>query len=1038
MRQIIIQKIKVAIFFILLICIAYPSFGQTKKEKGKAQLLEVTFTVVKEDGSPIPNANVVVGEGFQHLTTGMNGEVSFKAYASDVVTITCPFFEKNVDMVMNILNSPTITLLHAKTHATSDDIIPLPFTSLKKRHLTGPETVVKGSYFERYPSTDLRNTFTGLSSLIDVRENAGSPGLTPLEGRLNYSALRESKYGLGNKFSGVPLIIVDDVPADISEMPIDPAEIESISLLKGILATALYSPAATGGVLYIKTKTGTKNERILNVDIENGVSVIDRMPDYVNGVDYAKLNNQARVNDGLDPLYSENDIAEYAKNNPYDLKYPNSDYKDMFIKNTMGFRRINVSSSGGDDAVQYFSYLGYAGEGDILKSRYKSDYNRITARQNVNVKVNNRLSLLFGVNANVSFRRSPNYGYNKHSGIELPSLLSDIQSIPPIEFPVYAYYDKQNQTPWYGVSKRYTQNPVGNMNDQGYYTDRSRATMAKVALTWDMKELLQGLKSMTYLSVNTNHFVRVGKQNDYLAYIADVTNESDTILTQSSSHSAISASGMSKLLDYYYKKYAVYEKIDYSKPFDNSDLYTSLTYNITKTYMDGIEEPLRQQNLVWQGLYSIKDKYSLHAVLNYAGTGSFDKGYRFGLFPVLGASWVISDEKFMPRSNFLNYLKLRVQGGIIGNEKYFKNLYYLDKYASSTTNFGAYTSFQWFGNSETSAPCTYQSRAGTPELTWEKRKEINAGFDAVLLNNSLDFNFTYYDMLADGAIIQISNTLPYMGGYNSTRPHVNYNTTRYYKVGIDLAYKGKINDFSYIIGGNITINNSKRIKYDEPNYRNKYQYKTGLPSDVIFGLKYLGKFSTDEETTIVPQLFDDELHAGDLKYADMNKDGVVDDNDQCKIGHSSPRFYYAVNLMLKYKKFEFFVLGNGRTMYDLNLGNRYFKSGWGDNNYSEFVRDNIGDAYPRLTYYQVSNNFKSSDFWLTKGGYFKIQNIELSYTIPAKYLEFIGSRGIKVYVRGSNLLTVTSIKTVDPESTDSGVTTYPLFKTFSGGFKFNF
>ncbi|HLP74700.1 MAG TPA: hypothetical protein VK155_17470, partial [Bacteroidales bacterium] len=214
--------------------------------------------------------------------------------------------------------------------------------------------------------------------------------------------------------------------------------------------------------------------------------------------------------------------------------------------------------------------------------------------------------------------------------------------------------------------------------------------------------------------------------------------------------------------------------------------------------------------------------------------------------------------------------------------------------------------------------------------------------------------------------------------------------------------------------------------------------RTGQPADAIFGMEYLGKFTSDVEANAVPQRFDVSLKSGDLHYADLNGDNQVDDNDQMMIGHSEPRLYYGMTAQLRYKNFEVFVHGAGRAMYDLRLDNSYFWNGWGDNNYSNFVLNNNGGAYPRLTYYKVNNNFIMSDFWLTKGDYFKIQNVELAYTIPAKAVQFMGSRGIRLYVRGANLLTISKVKDVDPESIDSGVTNYPLFRTFTGGVKLNF
>jgi hypothetical protein len=388
--------------------------------------------------------------------------------------------------------------------------------------------------------------------------------------------------------------------------------------------------------------------------------------------------------------------------------------------------------------------------------------------------------------------------------------------------------------------------------------------------------------------------------------------------------------------------------------------------------------------------------------------------------------------------------------GVAGNETYFPNLWYVDRWTlTSTTStgtpygFGPLTSSPtWFGTvREDAVNRNYLSRTGNPSITWEKRNEINAGFDAVLLNNKLNLSVTYYNWLVDGMLSQVSNNLPLLAGYNGARPYYNYNQTRYNAVGADMTFNQKIGNFILIVGANATTQKGMRVKYDEPKYQNEYQLRTGKPSDAIFGMKYLGKFASDAEAqgTGAPlQIFDDKLYAGDLKYQDMNNDNVVDDVDQTMIGNSSPRLFYGLNLTLKYKNFDLFVNGAGRAFYDIALTNSYYWNGWGDNTYSNFVKDNIGGAYPRLTYYKVNNNFVTSDFWLTKGDYFKIQNIEIGYTIPAKSLQMIRARALRFYVRGANLLTISKVKTVDPESINSGVSNYPLFKTFTGGVKFNF
>jgi TonB-linked SusC/RagA family outer membrane protein len=1028
--------------------------AQVQKEKKARQLIDVTLKVVDESGAPIPKASVVVGEGIMHAETDQNGLVTFSGYDVDIVTFSSPAFEKSAFLISELLQKKNITLLKAKIHMTSDDIIPLPFTSLLRRKVTGPEVVISGTYFEKYPTNDFRATLTGISSGYDVREIDGSPGLSSMEG-LNIYAGLSNAYGVSDKFTGVPLVMIDGLITEVNEAPLNPSDIESATLVKGILGQVMYGPLGTGDILLITTKHGVKNERLLNLDVESGVSTIDRMPGWTNGVDYATLNNTARVNSGLAAKYTPQAITAYGQNDPDNLRYPSVNFRDMALKNTKSFKRVNLSSSGGNERVQYFSTISYNGEGDIYKIGSTADYNRIDTRQNVNVKITDQIDVKFGFYGNLSYRRSPNYGYSSNftsenassnpvlTLIELPSVLADINSIPPNAFPVHAFVDPATNTPWYGVSSAYSQNPIGGIVSQGYYTDRSRTGVSNVSFNYDAGNLIKGLKSSTYFGFNIHNMVRVGKANDYLAYTSSISSKTgnDTII-KSNTHGLVTQSDMAKLMDYYYQRYTFYENLSYDRTFGESTIQSTLTYNRVKAFFNGIEEPMRNDNLVWSATYSLKDKYSLQAVMNYAGSESFSPELKYKLFPAAGASWVISDESFMSNMKLFNYLKLRAQYGISGYENFLPPFYYRDRWTqnNSGSSFGPYSSLQWFGSTmEPSIYRTSPERVGNPDLTWPLRKEFNAGIDALLLDKRLALEVTYYNVVNEGGIMQIANTLPLTTGLSGARPWFNIVNVKGSAVGIDVKFSDHAGDFSYAIGANaMVIPGDKVTKYDEPNYRYDYQKNVGKPSDAIWGLVNLGKFATDAETLVVPQLFDAQLQAGDLKYKDQNGDGFIDDNDRQMIGHAQPRLLYALNATLHYKNFEFYIMGAGRAFYDIALSNSYYWNGWGDNNYSNFVRDNIGGAYPRLTYYKVNNNFLASDFWLTKGDYFKIQNIEVSYTIPAKMLQFIGSRGIKIYVRGANLMTFSKLKDVDPESINSGVSVYPLFKTFTGGVKFNF
>lgn len=1022
--------------------------GAQDKPEGKIKAVSVTLKVVDENGTPIQNANVLLGEGLTRFSTDENGACSFMAFPDKYLTVSATGFDKKIMPVQELIPSGTISLIKTKLFMSSDDNIPLPYGTLKKRLFTGSSNVITGSLLEKYPSTDIRNAFTGLIPGLQITEYDGSPGISAEEksGRYNIT----EKIGVSARGYNMTYII-DDIPVDITQYPLDPSEIESVTVIKDIVGKAMFGPIGAGGIIFIKTRRGRTNEDVINVNSEYGVSTIDRFPEWVSGADYVGLNNQARLADGLLANYDNNDIAQYAKNDSYDMYHPSVNFRDMLLKNTRSFRRANVSSRGGNDVIKYRSYLGYAGEGDIYELGGFSGYDRISTRSNIDMQINDNIGVKFDIYGGLTIRRSPNYGYTSTTGEggtqmdinEISSVLRDIISVPPTAFPVYANNDPSLADPWYAVTPAYPSNPVGNIMGNGHYYETGRTGSVSATFDYNFKNIIKGMKSRTLLNFNGLDLLRIGKAEDYIAYVVTPTVSSktgnDTIIL-SKAHDGVSTPNLSKLHDYFYQRITAYENLSYENSFGPHDIQSSLTYFNYRISQDGIEEPQREQSAVLTGRYSYNDKYILQVVLNYAGTYSFAKDKRSRLFPSAGIGWVMSEENFMSKMKFINYLKLRAEAGILGYETFLEPFLFRDDWTVSTgANFGPYSTDKWFGpNNETSPYRAYPSRTGNPALTWEKSKEFNIGLDAVMADGKISIEINYYNNLRDNQIIRLTSSIPLVTGISNVLPRYNYNSTRYFGAETGIQFADKAGKFEYSFGANASVQNSKIEKYDEPQYRFDYQFRTGKAADTYWGLTYLGKFANDAEALEIPQIYDAVLKQGDLKYMDMNDDGIVDDNDQSALGHTSPGLYYALNARLKYHNFEMTVIGTGSAFYDLPLTNAYYWNGWGDNNYSNFVKENIGGSYPRLTYYKLNNNLVNSDFWLSKGGYFKIQNIELAYTIPASNLQMIRSQGIRFFMRGANLLTITKVKDVDPESINSGVTVYPLYRTFTGGINLTF
>lgn len=877
--------------------------------------------------SVLITAPTQAGGSLLHLVKPKGNTYALSPNLKDTILAAFGGHKTNIPIVKERVSNDT-TLPGNPVSSLSGEVVPVPFNLLHKYTQTGSAIVITGEQLEKYPSTDLRNALTGLVPGLNIQEYNGSPGMSPEEEQRRYRITEN--VGVSARGTNMAYII-DGVPINITEMTLDPSEIESVTIVKDVVEKSMFGPLGAGGIIYIKTKRGKAGEHHLGVNLESGVSIIDRMPQFLsNATDYASLNNQARLNDGLTPNYTASDISAYKKSGPYDLYHPNINFRDMMLKNSMSYNRASVSSSGGNEGMRYFSYLGYSGQGDIYKIGPKADYNRLNVRSNIDMKVNDFLSVKFDISGGLSYRRSANYGYVTSEGSSSTSLaefnlaLPDINRIPPNAFPIYANNDPALESPWFGVSTLYPNNPIGNITQNGSYTETGRKAAVKVALNYDMKNILDGLTSETFVSYDALNLIRLGTGEQYAAYIATPSTTatgSDTIILRKS-HDAIDAPQLRNLHDYYYQRFFVYEKLNYEKTFGIHDMQTSATYLMYRVAKDGIQEPQRFLTGVWTGRYTYNNKYTLRGVLNYTGTYSYSDDKRYKLFPSVGASWVISEESFMSKVKSVNFLKLRAQAGILGFESFFAPFQYRDRWNTGTgVAFGPYSTDKWFGQNNGSAPyVTYPGRIGNPNLTWETRREFSMGLDGILLDQKLSFQINYYNNLRDGQITRLPNSTPYIAGISNTLPVVNYNKTRYFGVETGIQFTNKTSDFAYSFGGNVTFANSKIEKFDDPNYRHDYQFRTGLAADTYWGQTYLGKFKSDAETLITPQLYDEVLKEGDLKYKDMNGDGVIDDNDFSAIGHTTPRVFYAINARFSYKNFQLFILGTGSAMYDIQIG----------------------------------------------------------------------------------------------------------------------
>ena len=1045
------KTIHIILCALILAAVPFSAFAQ---KKGAPEQVSIRFTVVDETGNPIPGADVSVGEGLSRYQAGSDGRVSVNCAVSDVVRVSAEGYREVSIRAGVLVDSDSVVLSPDVIYAGDSDDIILPYASLKKRYSLGSTVTVSGEELSRYSSADIRNALTGVLPGVEVRENFGQVGVSPLEHIGQYGAAT----AIAVTARGRQLMyIVDDMPVQINEVPLNPEQIESVTIVRDGLEKTMFGPTAADGIVIIRTKSGAYNDRYLNVHLEKGVNVTDRMPRFVSASQYAQMNNLARYNSGLTPLYTREDVAAYAKNDPYDKSHPAVNFRDMLLKKVMNYTSADVSSGGGNDIVKYYAYLGYVGQDDIYKMGPASGYNNVNINGNLDVKLNNAIKASFGIVSSIGVRKSNNYGYspnysstdassNTTLGVfELPDILSDINTIPPLAFPIYADNSETLDFPWYAVSSQYTQNPVANILENGSYTETIRGAQFNFRLDADLGFLTPGLKSTTYAAYGATNLVRLGMAEDYAAYLITVSKDLDgnpvIIPKQSSSHSVKEMSKNTKLLDYYSNRLFLVEKLDYARMFGDHDVRLSAHYMITRRSQKFITEHRREMNVGLNAMYAYKGRYLAQASLNGHGTYSLLHAWSFS--PSVGLGWIASEETFLKGVDWIDFLKVRLQGSLLSYDSRTSANRDVDNYSwnNSGAKFGPYSTNQWFGSNKSAGTHrTYLSMLGNPDLRLERREELSGGVDFTAFGRRLDVSLNAYLMRQNGIITEMQNAVPLIAGISTGSFYQNYNCNLNKGIELTVSWKDKVGGLDYKVSGWLAHHGSTILKADVQNYAEPYRSRVGKSATAIWGYKYLGQFASDAETTEVPQLFDDALKAGDFRYQDMNGDGYVDNSDICVIGDSAPKLVGALNVQLGWKGFDFAFTGTFRAFYDAQLTNSWFWNGWGDSNYSTYTLLHLNDpSAPRFTYNKVNNNYLMSRRWLADGSFFKVQSLEVGYSIPVKALHIDSVvRGFRVYARANNLLTLSGIADVDPESLSSGLTNYPLMRTFVGGLKITF
>lgn len=889
------------------------------------------------------------------------------------------------------------------------DMVHLPFRKVKRRDLLGGVSVVQGPDL-------LRKNYT--TNPID--------GLNTLLGGFN-----------GNSIWGMEgyLIVVDGIPRDVENFRT--TEIEQITVLKGAGAVALYGTHAANGVIFITTKRGMVSEQRIDVRVNSGMYMPKRYPGYLNSAEYMAFYNEARLNDGLGHLYTQNDIANSASgSNKY--RYPDMDfYSSEFLKNTYNRSDITTEIYGGDNNARYYTNIGYMRQGSLLNfgEGANSFDHRFNLRGNVDVDLTAWLSASVDAGAIFAEGRGPQTNFWEQAAIVRPNRFSPLIPISMIDMGNDAnriYVENTDNlidgSFILGGTQLDLTNPFADVYSGGYNKAVNRQFMFNTNFDADLSGILQGLAFRSKVGIDYNTVYNQGYNHEYQVFQPQwVTVDGTDLIESLTPWGQDDKSNVQYVGNSWYQQLIYFSgQLDYRKTFNGRhNLFTMLIANGYQYSVSGEYHKTNNSNLGYYAGYNYLNKYYIDFNGSLMYTTKLAPGNRFAFSPVVTLGWRLSDESFMQGLTFVDDLKITSTLGRIYSDLNIEQYYmYTARYNYRGTNW-----YSWAA--DMGIDVTAALRGANPDLEAPRRDEISLGFEASLANRKIDLEAGYFSNTHTGGIIQATTLFPnyLMTGWpeSSFLPYVNYNEERRSGFDFNLRYNKKSGNVAWTLGIAGMYYDTKILKRADI-YEFDYQEREGRPIDGIWGLQSTGFFADQADISNSPNQAFGQTMPGDLKYVDQNGDGVIDGNDLVYLGKGGwwgAPYTIGINLTANWRNITFYAQGIGRWGSD-GIKNRTTDWVFGDRKYSDVVYDRwayytdpvSGETvdtratatYPRLTTQSGDNNFRNSDFWLFSTNRFDLAKIQITYRLPNNMLGNVFFSNVDVYLAGSNLITISAEK----------------------------
>jgi len=987
-------------FFVLIILLTTDIFAQNAGGKDQVTIQSV---VKDANGRPVSDALIYGNEGAIIAKTDETGQFSITVPNQTDLLIEAEGYEPVVFRSGEYKNLTEFSLKPSLFYYGANDDVNIAFGKVKKGDLVNAVSTINADEIRKFDN--VQDIYEALNGRV-----TGMLGSTNIRG------------------FGDALFIVDGLPRDINTIHL--SEVEQITVLKDINSSMLYGNAAVNGVVLVTTKRGEAYKKRLNVSGYYGVSVPKMLPKYLSSVDYMELYNEAKTNDGLTPQYSAETIADYRSGNMY--RYPSIDYySDDYLRGFKPVSRIMTELSGGNDLATYYTNIGWDRTGSLLDfgEGKNAGQNQFTIRGNVDLKINNWIKSALDAVAVLDNNKGPVGNYWSSAATLRPNLFSPLLPISMIDPENELLKGRKNDVDGMyllGGTSSYLTNPIADGYSGGVNENIRRTFSFNNRIDFDLARFVEGLAFHTNISFDFYNTYNQSINNGYSVYEPTWNPVGDDIVyltkygtdTRSGTQNIGSSS--------FQRRFGFYWMFDYKRTFGEHRVYGSLLGYGNHYKVQGDLQGNKNANLGLRGMYSYKNTWLVDFSSAYVNSVKLPEGNKGAFSPSLGLAWVISNENFMSKASAINYLKLRLSAGIMNSDAGIDGFFFYDNTYSGA---GGYSWFDgtWSGYGRVSA------NGANVNLGYEKRRDINLGFESILFDHKLSvdanlFSSVYYDQVTQPAT-------RYPGSYTDFIPYENFDSNSYKGAELGVSYKQKLGDFTLVVGANALYATSRVEKKDEI-YSNAYQYRKRHPVDTRFGLVSEGFFTDQPDIDNHAIQAFGKVKPGDIKYVDQNDDGIVDGNDEVQIGRWQAPFSYGLNLRLSYKNFTLAMKGNGRMGADGYISGDYYQVD-GDDKYSEYILGRWTEetkataTLPRLSSVANTNNYRTSDFWQYRDNWFTLDRVQLNYDVPENVAKIVKMKHLNFFIDASSILTVSKYR----DYKELKVGSEPLYRSFSIGIK---